>query len=208
MRSSTCILALATLVLTSALAPALQKRVEKAKDKDFPALMESASAAWTSASWGECSKALSSAMSLATKKRMEAVIASFPPAGEGWTMKAKNNQDQAALAFSGISGTIVNADYNGPEGSRLSLTATIDSPVVQMMAMQFNNPKLLGADKELIQYENYKAILTKKNDTRHELTVLIGGSLLQANGNKMTADQLLAIMNEQAVTQIAKAISR
>ena len=173
-------------------------------------MIATATKAWEAQSWSTCSESLKEALALASQKRVEAIRAAFPNPGEGWTLEEQNKNDNAAAAMfmPGMAGMIVNGKYRGPNSQRMSIDATLSSPMIQMLAMQFNNPAMRDDKTELIEYENHKALLTKNSDTRCKLMILMGDSLVQAESNGFGDERLLEIMNQETVTKIAEAITK
>lgn len=44
----------------------------------------------------------------------------------------------------GLIGMLIEGRYTGPKNARVDFAMNVDSPLVQMMSMQFSNPALLG----------------------------------------------------------------
>ena len=176
-----------------------QERTKKVEAKNFPTLVITANAAWEAGQFGTAAKALQDALTLVNAKRREVCLKAFPPAPEGWEFKP-NDPDKAENAmFGGMVGITVEGNYRGPDDQRLSLTATIDSPMVQMMAMMINNPAMLGDKGEIIKYGKHTAVLQKKGATGYDLSILIGDDIVVADAGRMTDDALLGIMSQAVV---------
>ncbi|MEM6675502.1 MAG: hypothetical protein AAF726_21815 [Planctomycetota bacterium] len=195
-----------------ALAPfaalAVQERVQKAGPDDFPSLLTQASEAWTAERYGACDESLKSALRLVGKKRREAILAAFPAATEGWTRKDAKADEAAMAMLAGLAGSVVEADYRGPEGRNLEVKAMVDSPMVQMMAMQLSNPAMLGDDAELIKYGQHRALLRKNSGNRYELMILVDDDIIQANSRSMSDDELLGVMSQSVVDGLAAAMAK
>ena len=147
-------------------------------------------------------------MTLVAKERRATILAAFPPAQEGWTLKPKKVDEAAAAMFSGIAGTTVEVDYNGPSNERVGFQAMVDSPMVQMMSMMFANPKVLGDDAELIMYGDHKAVLKKNGKDRYELSIVVGDDVIQVNSRGMSDDALLGMVSQKVVDDLAAAMAR
>ncbi len=203
------ILAVSPLLLAaaSAFTPALtQERMKKKEAKDFPALMTTATNAWTAGEYTKASKALEGALKLVSAKRRAAVLATFPAAPDQWTFKPAEANEAEAQMMIGITGLNVEGHYTGPANERVTVTAMIDSPMVQMMSMMFSNPAMLGDDAEVIKYGQHKALLQKNGPTNFELTILVGDDLLKADCSNLSDDDLLKMMSQAVVDKFEKAV--
>ena len=185
---------------------ATQERVKKKEAKDFPALLASAKTAWDAGHYGKASAELKEATSLVSAKHREVIIAAFPAPSEGWKFTPAK-QDEAAGMMMGFAGMAIEARYDGPAQERVNMTLSVDSPMVQMMSMAFANPALLGDGAEVIKYGKYQGLLKKNGTDRFELSILIGGDLLQANARKMTDDALLGLCSQTMVDKLAAALT-
>ncbi len=195
--AATAPLLLAAASAVTAFAP--QERTKKVEAKDFPALIETARTSWDAKSFGGAAKALQDALTLVNAKRREVCMKAFPKAPEGWTFKP-NDPDKAENAmFGGMVGIMVEGNYKGPEGERLNVKTTIDSPMIQMMSMMITNPALLGDDGEVIKYGKHSGVLQKKGTQGYELSILIGDDIVQADANGLSDEALLKIMSQAVV---------
>lgn len=209
LRVSHTVLAASLLCLTTAFAPALQERTKKKQEaKTFPVHLTEAKSAWDSGRLGDASKSLQDAIKLINKARHKNVLDAFPKLGEGWTFRPGGYDENAAVMVMGMAGFVVEGNYNGPDRKRLSLTATMDSPMVQMMAPMMANPAFLGDDAEIIKYGDKKALLQKNSDTSWELTIVLDTDVVQASAKGMSDDELLAIMSQKTVDAFASAMSK
>lgn len=200
--------AVSPLLLASAgsLASIAQERVKKKEAKDFPALLETAKTSWDAGQYGAVSKALSDAQKLVTAKRRAGIVAAFPPAPEGWKFEPAEVDESAAMLV-GFTGLTVEGFYRGPARERISISAMIESPMMQMMSMMIQNPAALGKDAELIKYGEHSAVLQKNGDKRFELSVVIGKTILKADCNGVTDDELLKLMSQAAIDRFEAALN-
>lgn len=202
------LLAVSLLCLTTAFAPALQERTKKKEEaKTFPVHLTEAKAAWDAGRLGATTESLRAALGLVNEARHKAVLGAFPELGEGWTFEPSEYDPNAAMLMA-MAGFVVEGSYRGPDSRDLSLTATMGSPMVQMFAPMLANPSFLGDDAELIKYGEHKALLQKNGDTSWELTIILGGDLVQARADGMTDEQLLAVLDQEAVDALAAALTK
>jgi hypothetical protein len=198
-------------------ANAPQEPAEPAARADFGQLIEQAKVAWSGAEYGACLAKLKEATSVVNSKRIEAILAAFPPAPSGYELVPRKSSDSAptdalsqsmagglAVAF----GSVIEREYRGPE--RLKVTVTADSPLVPMLAMVVKNPAMLDGDSELVEYEAHQAILKKTNggDARELMIVLAGSHLCQVHYSGSDKDFLLGVFDQAALDRLARALSR
>lgn len=202
-------LAVSLLCLTTAFAPALQERTKKKQQaKTFPVHLTEAKAAWDGGRLGDATASLQDALKLINKARHKAVLEAFPNLGETWKFEASKYDEGAAAMMLGVAGFNVEGNYRGEGKKRISVTATMDSPMVQMMAPMMANPAFLGDDAEIIKYGDKKALLQKTGDTSWDLTIVLDENVVQANARGMSDDDLLGIFNQSVVDGFASAMGR
>jgi hypothetical protein len=197
-------------VLTIAAAP--QKRAAKKGPADFNTLITEAKAAWDGKQFGACLAKLREATSLATLKRIEAVLATFPPAPEGFE-KVENELDDQARAdrmmggLGGAFGSVIEQRYKGEH--RIDVTVTADSPMVQMFSMALGNPALMDKDSERIEYGQDEAILKKTaNGRARELTIIVAGKhIVLVNYGSDDEDALFAMFDQAFVDRLSAALA-
>lgn len=206
--SKSSIIAVSVLALSFSVVFA-QERASKQKAKEFSEVAEEVSRNWNAARYGHCLEGLRELTAMASAKRSEVLRAAFPqPAG--WTIQVEkkkqtvNNPMLASMAAS--VGTMVEQRYdNDLEQARMTIKATIDSPLVSMMGMMFTNPALM--EGELVKYGDHKAIL-KESGRNLELQIMIGDKhVVEVKASGIDADALFAIFDQAAIDKIATALS-
>lgn len=185
----------------------VQERAKKKEAKDFPGLLISARAAWDAGQYGKASAALTEASKLVRKKHRAGLLEAMSAAPAGWKF-VPSKQDDSAMMILGMANLPIEGRFEGPAKERLDLSLMVNSPMVQMMSMAFTNPAMLGKDAEVITYGKHKAVLKKNGNDRYELTILIGGDLLQAKSRNMTDDAVLAICNQAMVNKLEAALGK
>ncbi len=196
---------------TSALLP--QTRAKDKAPVNFAGSIERAQAAWEAGQWGTCATHLDAALGVVRAKRSEAILAALPAAPEGWSVVAKklyNDDKPFAAMMSGLVGSSVEHEYKQDEGNgSVKVTLTFDSPAVQMMNMMLGNPAMLGDNKELIEYDQDRAVLETKNGGRQlSLQILISSKhICQVDTRGIDDETLFKIFDQPAVDKLSAAMA-
>lgn len=190
---------------------AIQKRVKAKGAEDFPAIMAAANQSWNKQEYKACIKSLNKAVELAVGKHTEVIRAALPKAPTGWEVVADRNNQAAnpfAAMMSGAVGTIINQKYRQTDGgrSRLEVTVTVDSPLVQMFGMWLNNPAMLPPESELIEYGTQKAVLKKEGNGWNLQILIHGAHICEVRATGMDEDALFKVFDQAAVDKLAEVL--
>jgi hypothetical protein len=194
-------------VLAASLATATgQERAAPQKPPTFPEAVDQAKRAVDGEKYGAAIAALQAAISDMQKKQRAAVIAGLPkPAG---FEIHDDDVDESAAAFNAtlIAGASVTRHYRKGDDTSIDVEVTANSPVLQMLAMMFNNPALITADGgEVVKYGAHKAILKKSGDKGQELQILMYDKhLIKVTSQGLTADELLKVFDQAFVDRMEK----
>ena len=192
--------------------PAFQKRVKQPDASDFPSMHQAAREAWDAGKYGTCMEKLKECIGLVSVKRRDTILAAFPGAPEGFTFPEDKTVNAAQNAMLGTIaagiGNVIDRRYNEENGrGSINMTLTADSPMVQMFSMMINNPAMLDANSELIEYNEHKAVLKKNNDTNLQLQIVIDGKHhVDINARNVSEDELFKFMDQAAVDRLSKAL--
>jgi len=199
------VLALASLPLLGAALP--QERV-KPKEVGFTARLDNARRAFEANKFGTTVQELQEALALAVQKHHDAVLAALPPALNEWKITPQKKPAAAAgafgSAFMGMAGNIISQEYRRSEGgAHVNVTVHANSPMVQALGMMFANPALLGEGKELITYNDDKAVLETRGK-RLTLQILVSGKhLVEVGASGVDDETLFRMFNQEAVDRLA-----
>jgi hypothetical protein len=203
-------ISVSALALCAATALAVpQTRAKKEEPKDLPALLTQVQKSWTAADYPACMRDLKTCVSLASQRWIQAIRESLPAAPEGWTRVEPPKEDPQANAMVaaltvGV-GTVVEQRYTR-ERQRIDVTVNADSPVIGMMSMMFQNPALLGPNKELVEYGTHKAILDTTNKQQLDLQILISNKHLVQVRCPESDEFLFAMFDQAAIDKLAAAL--
>ena len=206
--------AVASLALLAAV-PFAQKRVQPDEPEDFPAVLAAAGEAWKEQRYGGCLAELKKALSLATRKRTQAIAVALPAAPEGWKRTVDDPNEDAsqnpfAAGLMASVGSMVTVRYRQESGGgSFEAQVTADSPMVQMLNLWIANPAMLEKGSELIDYEGHKAVLKSRDDTPQQLMILLlGQHVCEVNVRNASEEQLFALFDQAAVNKLAQALAR
>jgi hypothetical protein len=107
-------------------------------------------------------------------------------------------------------GMTVNRHYRKGDDKSIDIEVTANSPMVQMMTMVLANPAVVKADGgELVEYGVHKALLKKAGDSGQELTVVMHDKhIIKATCQGLTADELLAVVNQACIDRMEKPLGK
>jgi hypothetical protein len=194
------------LAATFAAAAPAQERVSQPKAPTFPEAVEQAKKAVDGEKYGAAIAALQAAIRDLQKKQRAAVLTGLPkPAG----FEIHDDEvDESAAAFQAalMAGMSVTRHYRKGDDTSIDVEVTANSPVLQMLAMMFNNPALITADGgEVVKYGAHKAILKKSGDKGQELQILMYDKhLIKVTSQGLTADELLKVFDQAFVDRMEK----
>lgn len=200
-----------SLLLTGSVAfAAVQERVKKQSAADFPSIHAEVGRAWEAKKYGTCLERTRELLALISEKRTAAILAAFPPAPAGFEVVPQKKSAEAANPFAAAMavsvGSVVEQGYKSSEGrGQVQMTVTADSPMVQMFSMWVTNPAMLGADAELIKYDQHNAVL-KKEGSGWSLMILIDSSICELKTRSESDEFLLAMMPQAQVDRLAAAL--
>ena len=201
------LLALAVLVPTVV----AQERSGPKKNPTFPEAIEQAKKAVEADKLGAAIAALQAAIRDLQKKQRTRILAALPKP-EGWEIQDPAQDDASAdIAASMLGGGhSVTREYRKGDDKSLSIEVTANSPLMQMMAMMFNNPALIEADGgEVVKYGPHKAILKKNGDSGHELMLLMHDThLIKVTCQGITADDMLKVFDQACVDRLEKPLGK
>src|SRR5439155_22772655 len=132
------------LVAALSAAPAVsQERSAAKKPPTFPEAIEQAKKAADGEQFGTAISALQPAIRDLQKKQRVAILAGMPK-GEGWEIQDDEVNDATDAITAGITmvGMTVQRHYRKGDDKTMSVEVTANSPVLQMLAMMFNNPAM------------------------------------------------------------------
>lgn len=193
-------------------APAFaQTRTAPKKEPTLPEALDQATKAAEGEQYGAAIAALQSAIKLLQKKQRAAILASMPKP-EGWEIHDDAPNDAADALTAGLAGIGTNIQRRYQKGDDKNLTVDVmaNSPMLQMIAMLFNNPAMVTAEGgEIVQYGPHKAILKKSGDSGVELQILMHEKhLIKVTAQGLTADELLKIFDQAFVDRMEKPLGK
>ena len=207
MRSLLCVPFFVALLSVPAFA---QKRTAPAAEPTFPEATETAQKAFDSKEYGAAVTALQAAIRAVQKLQRVAILEALPkPAGFEVRDDELRNDDatmNAAVTFLGLQ---VTRHYTKGDKS-VDVEVSANAPMAAMLAMMFANPAILKSEGgEMVEYGRHKAVLKKNGDTGQELTILLFDKhVVKATANGMTAEEVLAIVDQAMVDRVEKALGK
>ncbi|MEM7254295.1 MAG: hypothetical protein AAF493_22990 [Pseudomonadota bacterium] len=187
-----------------------QQRVKKKTPEDFAGIYKVLGEAWEAGAYGKANKSVRDLLALISIKRTETILSAMPSAPEGYEVvpqrKKKSASHNPLAGMAAAMGTVISQKYRPAAGGRnLEVSVTADSPMAQMFKMWMTNPAMLGADAELIKYNQYDAVL-KKQGKGWNLQVLIGKDVVEIKVPNENDDFTLGWINQGAVDALAMAL--
>ena len=201
--------ALALLAAGTAVGAVAQERVQPKGPADFGALHADVKKQYDAGHYGKAYATANDLVGLIGTRRSQAIREALPAAPEGYEkvpFKEPKNQAMQNQMLRGIGmGNIIEQTYRGP-GGQIKVTATADSPLIQMFQMVLNNPAMLGENQELIKYGELMALLEAQGN-RKTLKIVIGNSMVESVFNGHDDDFIFAMWNQAAVDKVERAVS-
>jgi len=188
-----------------------QTRTAPKKEPTLPEALDQATKAAEGEQYGAAIAALQAAIKLLQKKQRVAILAGMPKP-QGWEI-SDDEPDEATDAFTagfaGI-GTNIQRRYRNGDDKSLTVEVMANSPMLQMIAMLFNNPAMITADGgEVVQYGPHKAILKKNGDSGQELQILMHDKhLIKVTAQGITGDEMLKIFDQAFVDRMEKPLGK
>jgi hypothetical protein len=142
-----------------------------------------------------------------TAERVKLIRAALPAAPAGLEKLPPDASAAAMAAFASTMGTMVNQEYSG-ENKSISVTVTVDSPLVQVMGMMISNPEMLEKGSELIKYGTYKGVLKDEGSGAYQLQVMLDKTMVQVESNGITDEALLKFMDQKAIDALLEALAK
>ena len=203
-------LAVLSAILLSSLAIA-QTRTAPKKAPTLPEALDQATKAAESEQYGTAIAALQAAIKLLQKKQRVAILASLPKP-QGWEIQDDEPNEATDALTAGLAGigTNIQRRYHKADDKSLTVDVMANSPMLQMIAMLFNNPAMITAEGgEIVQYGPHKAILKKSGDNGSELQILMHEKhLVKVTAQGITAEELLQIFDQAFVDRMEKPLGK
>jgi hypothetical protein len=188
-----------------------QQRTAPKKPPTFAEAVEAATKAAEGEQFGSAISSLQSAIRDLQKKQRVAILAGMPKP-EGWEIQDEEANELADEMSAGmaVAGMTARRQYRMGDGKSLDVEITANSPMLQMVAVMFNNPAIVTADGgEIVQYGAHKAILKKNGDASHELQILMHDKhLIRVNAQGVSDDELLKIFDQAFVDRMEKPLGK
>lgn len=205
-------LALIVVTISSLFVSALaQERVKAKTPSTVPELLTRAGTSFGEGRYSACLSDIREATTMVMAERAKLIRAALPAAPRGLE---KLPPDEAAAAMGGFAaafastvGTMVNQEYSG-ETKSITVTVTVDSPLMQMFAMTIANPEMLEKGSELIKYGTYKGVLKDDGSGSFQLQIMLDKTMVQVDSSGMSDDELLAFMDQKAVDALLVALAK
>ncbi|AHE97914.1 hypothetical protein THITH_06215 [Thioalkalivibrio paradoxus ARh 1] len=117
----------------------------------------------------------------------------FPAAPAGWTAAVVESQSGAGGMFGG--GTMLQRTYTQDDGNgQLEASLVVDSPMIQGIAVLFNNPAMMAAqpNTERVRIGRESAMLKwEPNRSQAEATLLLDGRIMmQVKGRNLESSDV------------------
>lgn len=186
-----------------------QTRTAPKKEATFPEALDQATKAAEGEQYGAAIAALQAAIKLLQKKQRAAILAGMPKP-QGWEISDDEPNEQTDALTAGLAGigTNIQRRYHKDDKS-LTVDVMANSPMLQMIAMLFNNPAMITADGgEVVQYGAHKAILKKSGDGQELQILMHDKHLIKVNAQGITADELLKIFDQAFVDRMEKPLGK
>jgi hypothetical protein len=187
-----------------------QERSAPKKAPGFAEAVENAKKAAEAEKIGAAIAALQAAIRDLQKKQRAQVLEAMPkPAGWEVQDDAVDESTEAISAGLAAMGASTARTYRkGDHSIRVEVTA--NSPLMQMVAVMFQNPTLIEANGgELVKYGTHKAILKKSGDNGQELQLLMHDQhLVKVDAQGVSADDLLKIFDQAFVDRLEKPLGK
>lgn len=120
----------------------------------------------------------------------------------GWTAGAAESQATSAAFFGG--GINASRDYS-KDSSRLTISITKDSPLLQAIGMLFSNPSMASMSGYKVKRINGHTAMMKQEGNNQELQVLVGNNILiQLDGSAVSETELQAYVEAIDIDAISQ----
>ena len=140
---------------------------------------------------------LAIASRLLQEMRAESLESFLPPLPEGWSRTVDQDYGSALAMMGG--GVGVDATYRGPDGDRVQVTITADSPMLGMFGAMFANPAMMGAMGGTVHRIGRERVL----EQNEELTLVLAGRILiQMRGGDV--DEMLGMFGAMDLAGLSR----
>jgi len=188
-----------------------QERSKPRVAATVPEILTRAGAAFGEGHFSACLSDIREASAMIMAERAKLIRAALPAAPKGLEKIPPDETVESmagfAAAFANTVGTMVNQEYSGDSKS-ISVTATIDSPMIQMFAMMMSSPDMLEKGSELIKFGPYKGLLKDNGSGSYQLQVLLEKTMVQVDSNGLSDTELLAFMDQKAIDALVAALAK
>ena len=104
--------------------------------------MAAASSAYAGGNYKETSTQLQTALVAVNQLLIDQLIEAMPTPPTGWTAEEPEGIDASAIGAGFFATLVVNRDYKSPDGSRIELTISANSPMLMSLRMFVSNPMM------------------------------------------------------------------
>jgi len=135
-------------------------------------------------------------------KLAEAYAGTLPDAPEGWTAGEVDTQSMAMMGM----GQTVSRSYTSPDGNSVTLTLSVDSPLLQSMGMLFANPMMAAqAGYQRARMNGMDAMMKDDKSGNVQIMMVIANRMmLNAEANGVPADQVKALFGAWKFDELKK----
>jgi hypothetical protein len=201
----TSILILSCLGLGLLTSGAAQRRVKQAGPADFETTVKAAVDAFKEGRHAASIAQLNAAIDIARVELTKGVLSCLIEAPAGYKVEDEDTSqgNAAARAFiGGMAGSQIERRYKS-EGKDVTITAHIDSAMIQTMSMMFDNPAFRPQGAEPVEYEGAKALLMKDE---HALKVIIEGKHYFEIKGDVGEDELIKFFPQATIDKLRKVL--
>lgn len=140
---------------------------------------------------------MSLATSILQELRAGALEGFLPPTPDGWTRTLDAEFPRSLRMMGG--GTGVDASYRGPDGERIGLQMSADSPMLAAFAGMFANPAMMAMMGTVHRIGRERVLENDQGD----LTMMIGGRILIQMSGEDT-EQMLEMLRDMDLDGLAR----
>ena len=150
--------------------------------------ISAADKAYGGGDYKETSTQLQTALALVNQQLIDLLVGALPDPPSGWTADEAQGIDAAAIGAGFFATLVVERTYKAPDGSRISLTISANSPMLISLRMFLSNPMMAAmagqTGMEKVTACGYDA-LEHFDDGTYEMHVMAGdATLITFDGSK------------------------
>ena len=150
--------------------------------------ISAANQAYGGGDYKETSTQLQAALALVNQQLIDLLVGALPDPPSGWTADEAQGIDAAAIGAGFFATLVVERTYKAPDGSRISLTISANSPMLISLRMFLSNPMMAAmagqTGMEKVTACGYDA-LEHFDDGTYEMHVMAGdATLITFDGSK------------------------